>query len=106
LDPEDNDDDEGYVDELEEMDEDEKKEFAEKVKPARWALAKIRRLAFKIINSMTNLLPTWKNTVCSKSDLPYKLIPRDVRTRWNSTYDLLAFACEYQEVIDIFTADR
>ena len=33
-------------------------------------------------------------------------MPRDVTTRWNSTYDMLSFALEYREAIDTLTADR
>jgi hypothetical protein len=35
-----------------------------------------------------------------------KLIPRDVVTRWNSTYDMLSFALKYREAIDVVTADK
>jgi hypothetical protein len=35
-----------------------------------------------------------------------RIMPRDVTTRWNSTYDMLKFALEYQEAIDVLTADR
>jgi hypothetical protein len=35
-----------------------------------------------------------------------KLIPRDVVTRWNSTYDMLRFALAYRQPIDIITADK
>lgn len=33
-------------------------------------------------------------------------MPRDVTTRWNSTYDMLKFALEYRKAIDTLTADR
>jgi hypothetical protein len=33
-------------------------------------------------------------------------MPRDVATRWNSTFDMLAFAIEYQLAIDSVTADK
>jgi hypothetical protein len=33
-------------------------------------------------------------------------MPRDVSTRWNSTYDMLKFALEYRKAIDVLTADR
>ena len=33
-------------------------------------------------------------------------MPRDVSTRWNSTYDMLKFACTYREAIDKITDDR
>jgi hypothetical protein len=34
------------------------------------------------------------------------MIPRDVITRWNSTYDMLVFALEYRKVIDEIPEDR
>ena len=33
-------------------------------------------------------------------------MPRDIQTRWNSTYDMLEFAISYQEAIDSITANR
>lgn len=33
-------------------------------------------------------------------------IPTDVRTRWNSTYDLLAFSNKYSKALDLLTAER
>ena len=33
-------------------------------------------------------------------------MPRDVRTQWNSTYSMLAFAVEYKAAIDEITGDR
>ena len=33
-------------------------------------------------------------------------MPRDVTTRWNSTFDMLNFAIEYQAAIDKITGDR
>lgn len=38
--------------------------------------------------------------------MKYRIIPRDVSTRWNSTYDMLKFALEYSKAINILTADR
>ena len=35
-----------------------------------------------------------------------RIIPRDVTTRWNSTYDMLTFVLEYRTVVEKFTADR
>ena len=34
------------------------------------------------------------------------MMPRDVSTRWNSTYDMLEFATEYRAALDIMMADR
>ena len=33
-------------------------------------------------------------------------MPRDVSTRWNSTFDMLDFAISYHEAIDALTANR
>lgn len=38
--------------------------------------------------------------------LAIRMMPRDVATRWNSTYDMLLFALEYREAIDEITGDR
>ncbi len=48
----------------------------------------LRKLAFKIINSTTKLLPLW-HTLLLQFKLPAWLIPQDVSTRWNSTFDLI-----------------
>jgi hypothetical protein len=34
------------------------------------------------------------------------MMPRDVPTRWNSTYDMLEFAVEYQEAINSITGNQ
>jgi hypothetical protein len=34
------------------------------------------------------------------------MMPRDVSTRWNSTYDMLEFALEYRTALNTMTADR
>jgi hypothetical protein len=33
-------------------------------------------------------------------------MPRDVRTRWNSTYDMLVFTLKYQVAIDDITRNK
>ena len=33
-------------------------------------------------------------------------MPRDVATRWNSTYDMLEFAIEFQEALDTITGEK
>lgn len=34
------------------------------------------------------------------------MMPRDVTTRWNSTYDMLVFALEYRKAIDDIAGSR
>lgn len=33
-------------------------------------------------------------------------MPRDVSTRWNSTYDMLKFALDYRVALDAITGER
>ncbi|KAJ7200117.1 hypothetical protein GGX14DRAFT_372475 [Mycena pura] len=65
----------------------------------------IRKLAFALVNSTTNALPAWRQA-CQASGMKVRLLPRDVRTRWNSTYDMLVVAVQYKAVINVVTADR
>ncbi|KAJ7263158.1 hypothetical protein B0H12DRAFT_988313, partial [Mycena haematopus] len=65
----------------------------------------IRRLAFSIVNSSTKLLPKWR-ALCSQHGLNPRLIPRDVATRWNSTFDMLKVAIQYRPVIDAIVSDK
>jgi len=51
---------------------------------------------------MTRLLPAWNKTLSTHA-LPERMMPRDVSTRWNSTYDMLKFAIEYHVAIDAMT---
>ena len=66
---------------------------------------KIRKLSFAIINSTTIALPAWRKA-CTNHKLPLNLIPRDVKTRWNSTYDMVKMAFAFRAAIDDITADK
>lgn len=57
---------------------------------------KVRTFASKVMNSSTILLPAWKEAVVLHNLLEC-LIPRDVQTRWNSTYDMLEMVLEYKK---------
>ncbi|KAJ7151171.1 hypothetical protein C8R46DRAFT_841995, partial [Mycena filopes] len=65
----------------------------------------IRRFAFAVVHSSTLILPAWRKT-CTDHELPPRLIPRDVSTRWNSTYDMLKIAVRYCAAIDDLVLDR
>ncbi|KAI0355815.1 hypothetical protein OH77DRAFT_1360058, partial [Trametes cingulata] len=97
----------GLIDELASMSDEEREEFLENVEPVRTVLVKagLRKVAFKIVNSTTLLLPAWRRTV-EELKLPAKLIPRDVRTRWNSTYDMLDVSVKYRTAVDSLCADK
>jgi hypothetical protein len=62
----------------------------------------IRKLAFKIINSSTLLLPSWK-ALLRELEIAEKMLPRDVSTRWNSTYDMLEAALKLKPAVTKFT---
>ena len=64
----------------------------------------IQKLAFKTINLTTLLLLAW---ACCPEDmeLDLKLVPHDVATYWNSTYNMLSFVLEHQKAIENYTDD-
>ncbi|KAF9064678.1 hypothetical protein BDP27DRAFT_1154075, partial [Rhodocollybia butyracea] len=90
---------EGFVDVLTEMTETEREEWNEAVQPLRAALGKCRCVSFKIISSPTLLLPRWRETVAG-TNFKDRILPRDVTTRWNSTYDMLAAFIEMKDVVN------
>ncbi|KAF8986601.1 hypothetical protein BDQ17DRAFT_1188015, partial [Cyathus striatus] len=86
----DDDNSDGWVDEVAALSQAERKVIESKLKPVKLMLAKVRKVAYKIIYSTTDLLPAW---IACLEELgqPIKLIPHDVRTRWNSTYTYFYF---------------
>jgi hypothetical protein len=38
--------------------------------------------------------------------LDARMMPRDVSTRWNSTYDMLKFALDYRNALDTIAGER
>ncbi|KAF5370312.1 hypothetical protein D9758_006880 [Tetrapyrgos nigripes] len=92
---------EDLVNELELMEEEEREELEGFIQPIR-----LRKVSYKIIHSSTLLLPAWKDLLATLPDLAEKIMPHDVSTRWNSTYDMTEFAGEYREAYDKMTAKR
>ena len=75
----------------------------------------LRKLAYAINKSATILLPRWKEILedlaaiaatTDKQPLSIRIMPPDVKTRWESTHDMLKFAYAYREAIDRITGDR
>ena len=51
------------------------------------------------------ILPQWW-TMLQDCGLHPSMIPHDVSTQWNSTYDMLKFVVEYREAIDAITGNQ
>ncbi|KAL1684537.1 hypothetical protein GGG16DRAFT_68114 [Schizophyllum commune] len=67
--------------------------------------AQLRKLAYKVVNSTTKLLPAWFR--CLKDHkMAETYIPRDVSTRWNSTYDTLQYVLEHKKAIKAYLANE
>jgi len=75
---------------------------------------KLRKLAFAIKNSTTIILPEWFSILerlaqaaeeAGEGPLSVRMMPRDVTTHWNATFDMLKFAIEYCDPIDRITGD-
>ncbi|KAJ2965600.1 hypothetical protein NUW54_g14065 [Trametes sanguinea] len=87
------------------LDDEEREEFERAVRPVKMVLVKIRRLAFKIVHSTTLIKPAWE-AILSELGLGLRLIPCDVKTRWNSTFDMLRTALDYKTALDTLCSRR
>jgi hypothetical protein len=67
--------------------------------------SQLHKLSFAIIYSTTITLPAW-HCACEANKVKVKLMPQDVVTHWNSTYNMMAFALVYHKPIDEITADK
>ncbi|THH29708.1 hypothetical protein EUX98_g4489 [Antrodiella citrinella] len=101
----DGDDVEGWEDAHDQLNDEDRREHEEDVIPLKRVLVKLRKTAFAMINSSTKLLPSWKK-ILAELKLKLRKMPRDVATRWNSTYVMLQFAVEYREGLEALTGDR
>ena len=108
-------------DERDGMSQKQRAQLEESVKPIRLVLTKVwfklrlnwyqltklqlRGISFALKNSSTIALPRWYK-VLNSLNLKPQMMPRDVSTRWNSTYDMIKFATEYRAALDAMTGDR
>ncbi|KAJ3831543.1 hypothetical protein F5878DRAFT_513021, partial [Lentinula raphanica] len=60
-----------------------------------------RKISFKIIHSMTLLLPKWREHVAG-TKFEGRVLPRDVATQWNSTYDMMSAFHKMKEQMSEF----
>ncbi|GBE80100.1 putative AC transposase [Sparassis crispa] len=96
---------EGLQDECEGMSMEDHAALDASVRPVKLILVKLRKIASVIIHSSTKLLPAWLK-VLADLELAERKMPRDVITRWNSTFRMLEFALEYWLAVDEMTGDR
>ena len=105
------DDTEGLVDELELMNKEKKDELKKSIQPVKVVMVKVKnqsltiklrliwlqlqKIFFKIVHSITILLPAWK-TILEELKFTKKIMLWDVSIWWNSTYDMTAFLDKYQ----------
>jgi hypothetical protein len=78
-------------------------------------LIQLRKASHAIKNSTTIVLPEWwsileRMATASKSKnqkpLSQRMMPRDVATRWNYTYEMLSFAYTYRDAYNELTSNR
>ncbi|KAH9051519.1 hypothetical protein EDB87DRAFT_1571406, partial [Lactarius vividus] len=95
---------EGWVDEQGELSAWDLRELEGNVQPVRMTLVKLHKVAYAIKNSPTLILLKWFLTL-DELGLGCHMMPQDVLTRWNSTYDMLVFTVKYQDVLNTVTGD-
>ncbi|KAF8649141.1 hypothetical protein AX14_008740 [Amanita brunnescens Koide BX004] len=83
----------------------ERKALAKDVMPAQHVVLKLRKIAYGLKNSPTVVTPHWRE-LCKMWKKKDKNLPRDVRTRWNSTYDMLEVAIDYRDVINHLCSEQ
>ncbi|KAG0692110.1 hypothetical protein DFH29DRAFT_818224 [Suillus ampliporus] len=95
----------GWVDESTNLMAHEQEELHNNLQPVKLMLVKLHKLAFRIVHLSILLLPAWKALL---EDLELKLcvMPWDVLTQWNSTFNMLDFTIKYWQALDDFTGDR
>ncbi|EDR03830.1 uncharacterized protein LACBIDRAFT_306525 [Laccaria bicolor S238N-H82] len=64
----------------------------------------LHKLSFALVNSIMILLPAWKACLVELS-CAVRIMPRNVQTCWNLTYDMLQFSLKYKDAIKMVTTD-
>ncbi|KAI0269523.1 hypothetical protein BGY98DRAFT_924319, partial [Russula aff. rugulosa BPL654] len=83
---------EGWVDEQDDMSEEEINKLKESIQPIRVLLIKVNlQTCICNQNSSTIVLPQWYR-ILENLWLDARVIPHDIHTRWNATYDMLEVA--------------
>ena len=67
-------------------------------------LIQLRALSNAIKSSSTIILPRWLAKL-KELDFRVWMMPCNVATRWNSTFDMLEFAINYRAAIDAITSN-
>ena len=70
-----------------------------------YMLWKLWKIAFKVVNLSTIVLPAGQKLL-QELNTSDRIMPHDVTTCWNLTYDMLKSALKYQKAINILMADR
>ncbi len=68
-------------------------------------MKKLQKLTFNLKNSPTILLPAWYKILTVHCLSPC-MMPHDVSTCWNLTFDMLEFTIQYCATINTITAAR
>lgn len=78
-------------------------------------LSQLRKAAHAIKNSTTHILPEWFAILDRLAEaaeaegqkpLSRRMMPRDIVTRWNYTYEMLSFAYIYRDAYNELTSNR
>ncbi|KAF8523879.1 hypothetical protein BU17DRAFT_6007, partial [Hysterangium stoloniferum] len=95
----------GWIDEVELLNEEECLEFETTILPVKLALVKLQNLAYKIIHLTTIVLPAWQG-ILKELKMSISLMPHDMSTHWNSTFDMLKYVLKHQKAVDTVTQQR